>query len=280
MEANRSNLYNLLLQRDYEGKYTGWKQGLIFDGFQDDSKIESITDNMVRSTAAKFLFLNAKTSETEDINFGTTFKTTLAPGESLSETWTCDRMGITTALRLYMTGQGTLVITDSLGAELARETKGGYDNTVDEIAFPWSVRLVPGETYTFRYTAATQSLLYRSGDGQFGYRVMVSAIPQEGNGVLVTTSQSLGIKGDGLMVWLRHSVCIGVTVSVLQGDSWISIPFVKSTMSYTLNGESCVQRQFTLNPLPSTLTAVSLRIEIQPIPLVPVQLYDYGAAIL
>lgn len=70
MEANRSNLYNLLLQRDYEGKYTGWKQALLFDGFQDDSKIESITDNMIRSAAGNFLFLNGKTSESENVSFG------------------------------------------------------------------------------------------------------------------------------------------------------------------------------------------------------------------
>ena len=33
------NVYNLLLQNYYEGKYTGFKKGLMFDGFLDGSRI-------------------------------------------------------------------------------------------------------------------------------------------------------------------------------------------------------------------------------------------------
>ena len=37
--ANAYNLYNLLLQSQYEGKYTGYKRSLLFDGFPDESAI-------------------------------------------------------------------------------------------------------------------------------------------------------------------------------------------------------------------------------------------------
>ena len=33
------NLYNLMLQSQYEGKYTGYKRALLFDGFPDESAI-------------------------------------------------------------------------------------------------------------------------------------------------------------------------------------------------------------------------------------------------
>ena len=280
MEANWNNLYNLLLQHDHEGKYTGWVQGMAFDSFTNDSKIESLSENMVLSKAGKFLFLNARTSASEDVNFGTTYKTTLEPGESLSETWTCNRMGWATALRLYMTGKGTLVITNGSNTFTRTEVKGSIGSTAEEVAFPWGLTLDPGETYTFRYTATTQSVIYRTGSTQFGYRVMLTYVPGEGNGVLVSTPHSLEQNRNRLMVWLRHSPCIEVTVLVQQGDTWLSVPFVESAMTYTLNGESCVQRQFVLEPLPSTFNKVSLRIEIQPIPMLPVQLYDYGVAIL
>ena len=36
LERQGSDLYNLLLQNDYEGKTTGWKRALVFDGFQDE----------------------------------------------------------------------------------------------------------------------------------------------------------------------------------------------------------------------------------------------------
>ena len=35
------HLYNLLLQNDYEGKYTGFKRAMLFDGFRDGSGIQS-----------------------------------------------------------------------------------------------------------------------------------------------------------------------------------------------------------------------------------------------
>ena len=33
------NIYNLILQNDYEGKYTGYKKALFFDGFTDESNV-------------------------------------------------------------------------------------------------------------------------------------------------------------------------------------------------------------------------------------------------
>ena len=39
LERQGSDLYNLLLQNDYEGKTTGWKRALVFDGFQDGAGI-------------------------------------------------------------------------------------------------------------------------------------------------------------------------------------------------------------------------------------------------
>ena len=41
-EANAYNVYNLMLQNDYEGKYTGYKKALLFDGFLDESRIQAL----------------------------------------------------------------------------------------------------------------------------------------------------------------------------------------------------------------------------------------------
>ncbi len=41
------NIYNLLLQADYEGKKTGYKKALLFDGFTDSSRIASKSESLV-----------------------------------------------------------------------------------------------------------------------------------------------------------------------------------------------------------------------------------------
>ena len=41
------NVYNLALQQSYEDKVTGWKQAMLFDGFQDDSGIASLDSGLV-----------------------------------------------------------------------------------------------------------------------------------------------------------------------------------------------------------------------------------------
>ena len=43
------NVAELLLQQYYEGKDTGWKQALVFDGFQDQQLIASMTEGVLRS---------------------------------------------------------------------------------------------------------------------------------------------------------------------------------------------------------------------------------------
>ena len=61
--ADRANLehlsyhiYNLLLQNDYEGKSTGYKQALLFDGFQDESNIASKSSEIIFSGNAAGLY--------------------------------------------------------------------------------------------------------------------------------------------------------------------------------------------------------------------------------
>ena len=40
-ETSAYNVYNLMLQNNYDGKYTGYKKALAFDGFLDDTGIAS-----------------------------------------------------------------------------------------------------------------------------------------------------------------------------------------------------------------------------------------------
>lgn len=282
MEANRTNLYNLLLQRDYEGKYSGWKRGLIFDGFQDDSKIESITDNMVRSTAGKFLFINGETSESEDVNFGSYAGVTLQPGESLSETWTCDRMGWAAALRLYMSGQGTLVITNGSGTFTKTEVKGSTGSTAEEVAFPWGLTLDPGETYTFRYTATTQSVLYHIGSCQFGYRVMLTNVPEVETGILVTKPLTLDKSFTEAKVAIRRSIYTpnpSLFWRESSSEVWSPLPKIGSRETWSVNGTKAAEIIYGLSAA-AEVSTFQLKMEITTHPTLSATIFDYAVVIL
>ena len=47
VDAAGYNVYNLILQNYYEGKYTGFKRGLMFDGFLDESGIAGKDEALV-----------------------------------------------------------------------------------------------------------------------------------------------------------------------------------------------------------------------------------------
>ncbi|WP_294515663.1 hypothetical protein [uncultured Intestinimonas sp.] len=54
LENQSYNIYNLLLQADYENKHTGYKRALLFDGFADESQIASkSSDIQINSQAAR-----------------------------------------------------------------------------------------------------------------------------------------------------------------------------------------------------------------------------------
>ena len=47
LETADYNIYNLILQNEYEGKSTDWKKALLFDGFWDSRGISQKSDTLV-----------------------------------------------------------------------------------------------------------------------------------------------------------------------------------------------------------------------------------------
>ena len=46
LEDQSYNIYNLILQNYYDGKYTGYKKALLYDGFLDESGIAERDDTI------------------------------------------------------------------------------------------------------------------------------------------------------------------------------------------------------------------------------------------
>ena len=109
LEAADYNIYNLLLQNEYEGKYTGYKKALLYDGFSDESRIAS------KSTAIQIKNKAARLSKTGQGNItsakggGTCF---LGDASCSTDTYTATGAGTLTGITFEFTP------TDSFGLSL------------------------------------------------------------------------------------------------------------------------------------------------------------------
>ena len=65
------NVYNLALRQELEGKVTGWKQALLFDGFQDDSGIASLGSGLVPNNG---VVLSKSISSNQEVANGTSYQ--------------------------------------------------------------------------------------------------------------------------------------------------------------------------------------------------------------
>lgn len=66
-EANAYDIYNLMLQNHYEGKYTGYKKGLLFSAFREDEAAGALRAPQVFLTGGRLALYGA---EQGDIDLG------------------------------------------------------------------------------------------------------------------------------------------------------------------------------------------------------------------
>ena len=111
-----NNLYNLILQQHYDGKYTGYKKALIFDGFQNYSNIAGISEGLFIQT------VSSKKRLTFD-NVGYTNYKTGDPDPNISASytrnWTPEYCTLASDITLYFyameNGTVTVTIEDDRG---------------------------------------------------------------------------------------------------------------------------------------------------------------------
>ena len=150
LERQGSDLYNLLLQNDYEGKTTGWKRALVFDGFQDGAGIAQKDEALI--LGRNCLSLHRTGLNDIDLGYG---------GDGsyhMSARVTCTSGGWTTGFRLRLRNTGTVIDTTRVKTSLTRngaacfsgrETTGSYlpekETEEVEISFPASYEVKEGD---------------------------------------------------------------------------------------------------------------------------------------
>lgn len=283
MEANRSNLYNLLLQRDYEGKYTGWKQGLIFDGFQDDSKIESLTAGFERSNVAPRLYLDNSEGNTKSINYGKALTYEMQAGDTLTQTWTVDRLGMAGYLEMYATGTLSLDITSKSGHYHLVNERSGTGTALTLLSFPFTIELEAGEVYTFTLTAKTAATVGRgTGDIGFGFLIYLIKTTTAESGTLITTPLTLDKRFTDAEIVIRRS---GVTPYPTlfwregEGDEWTALPQTGNRATWSITGERAYEVTYGFT-VPNGVSTFQLKMDVSTYPTLCATIFDYAVIIL
>ena len=305
-------VYNLMLQNYYEGKETGYRQALAFDGFQDDSFLASVTPGAYHDAAQKqirilpdvpnfstgfaaepgyddrgdsnrerFVFVSwpgpqYETEETSFIptGFGTLqqIKMRLACGSYSSE-----NQNLQTRVEIKL-GEETLGISD---IQVVPNT------AVVELTYQFSggIRVQPYQSYTLvlrnvggkYYIKATR--IKADNNSDMGYTCIYTPDSLASGTV---TSKDITLTQDyrKAIAWVRHTGTVGIKVRDSAGGY---TDLVQESVRNTeeLNGNACQESTFSvLLPDGTKNTSTAVQMVLTRGSDGTGVLYDYGVAFL
>ena len=213
------DLNNLMLQQYYEGKYMGWKKGMLFDSFMDmdgiGEKSEGLwwTSGMIRvetqgigneDSTRRDTTLEVASSKTWDNHWSVTGNGTLKAVTVYAQCVGADRSTVTTGtakLEILLNGQ-------VLATSPVVTVSGSFTGT----RFPMSCELSVNNTYTMRYTAVTtggsvvegyHQLQTSSSTDFFAYSLECTPRPST-TAWMHTPLYDLEIGYDRVLAWVRY----------------------------------------------------------------------------
>lgn len=304
-EASAYNLYNLMLQNYYEGKYTGYKKALIFDGFADTAGVaraepgawvntEEHRVEVVRAGAAditpEFKVAAGGTSSNGSDNhlcywLGSNGYYTVDTG------FTPSGFGRLTAVTLRMAWstyneqvQVSASVMDGDTVLAVSDTVSVSASTLDDytLTFPGGVEVDAHHTYTLRLTNVNQvayARVVRPKTGDEPVAAIYTFTPTDySTGAVVSAPAELGSSASRALAWVRHSGGTAA-VSLTAGDAVHPMTETGSAPTVDLEGKSCTERAFLLD-LPAELAkGGAVRLELTAGG-EDCFLYDYGVIFL
>lgn len=278
------NVYNLMLQNDYDGKHTSYKKAMLFDGFLDERCVAEKSAEIFYN--GKNAMLLHRTGQ-KDQDFGYTGNDT---EPTLTRRYTAVSGGKWTGMtyRIYNNtnysdkAQVTYTVkvdgkTVASGVEMSPTCPvGSYcdkEITFSE-GFPVCVGTVCEATIqtTSRFYAPARGT-DGSGLGCFFYFTPVTAA----TGQILTVSYALPAC-DGMRVWVRYQ---GGSVAIARAEDGNDRALEQVDLRQTVNiqGQNCREAEFRLDqPLDEGWTAFRLTLNTEEADYMI--LYDYGAVLL
>ena len=253
LEETNYNLCNLLLQSDYEGKYTGYKRALIFDGFLTD---------MDRELSASVLMCGGslvlgQTGQT-NVNYPYGSQSTRTSG--VTESKTAEGTGYATGFTFQVYTDVSMSGTEYMPYRLTRNGEDvltgqyalsglGRDQTKEfKITFPKAVGLRKGDVFTFTLEAPSTHFWITGGDRSGSLAGTLYVTPVSGSSGTVSQTQPGLPASDGLRAWVRHqSGSVSLSVQRDGEEPQSLTPDGQKSAVEPLNHKACTESSFRLD---------------------------------
>ena len=278
-------LYNLTLQQYYEGKETGWHRALVFDGFLDDSLVDSTTTGLFRREGG----LSLPRTGQGNVNLGySSGHRSLYYGKQ-TPTRTASGAGRITGLKIkyqqFAQTTETAAVTWTVYRNNTQAAQGSQSLTFTPEAQEATLNLTPtdvakGDTfYIHLICPAINCQVYSStsNDDNVGGTILITSIGAS-TGTMVTPALDLPDR-TALRAWARYSGG-SLTLSAVSGGS--AVPLTPDGTRETVNaaGAACTEAAFSLDsglPLTGTLT---FRLDLALNGASEMTVFDYGLFLL
>ena len=275
--ASAYNVYNLMLQSDYEGKFTGYKKALLFDGFTDGEGIASATPGVYHNEQKYCWEMSAETAcgqETGNMSY-----ITVPAKGSEDHQITFPFGGVLTSISLRQSGgEGRLTLLDGKSV-LVNECVPGVSQYPEHTTYYMQVTVRPGHAYTLRFHnhGAGGTRIYTTDDRLWGWKG-VFAPQMEPRATLVSRSWPLTVDtGSKIIMWSRWSgKGLSCGLSLDEGERIALVPVRDQESVDIQTGQAVIEREFQLPVLETPCTRLTLSFTLEREEGAGAALYDYG----
>ena len=242
LEAADYNIYNLLLQNEYEGKYTGYKRALVYDGFLDESRVAS------KSTAVQIKDRAARLSKTGQGNITTEYsgdKCFLGDDPCSTGIQTAAGGGVLTGLTLRFSptdsyGCSTRMTVTHNGAEASAQTVtfAPGESGTKTITLEAPVELVTGDTFSLSLASNNSSRsvnIYLNASGTISGTILITALGASSGSLTAKAAELTGTEKKAL-VFVRYG-----GGEVVPGISGASLARTGRRTTIEVNGQNCTE---------------------------------------
>lgn len=286
LAAISHDLYGLMLQNYYDGKTTGWKKALVFDGFQDKTLVAMAADCLFFMERAVGL---CRTSQTV-VGQGYSTQATGAVGWRQSGVVPVSCYGYVTGVRfktLLETGgaqdvqvQYDMYQNDQVVCGGSVPTRFQTTPLENKLTFDEPIPIQPGDTLRFMlYTKDAAQKLYGVGSGSGTMGCYFDLEPVHGTSGTITTPALELPDRSSMWAWVRFK---GGTVSLsAAGSGGEARPFAAQEDRVAANaaGEACTERVFRLDTPPAS-GPVTFTLGVDLGDGTQTELFDYGILLL
>lgn len=252
LEDQSYNVYNLILQNYYEGKYTGYKRGLIFDGFLDESGVEEKDDELlVRDKALRLSSVDEESWTDAGSSYGTPYY-----GAFYTQTRTAVGAGVLAGFRFtirYTGSSSTVKLQIWLNGTQVREQEVTFTTLTGnrEVTLEEPLLLLPGDQYWLGFPkggASSLDFAVTSENCLAGTALITPLAAEEGT--LTVTEQAMPEGCAQVMLFARSAG--GAVTPTLAGTE---LTLYSTRQTQTMDGIACTEQEWRGSaPAGETLT--------------------------